>query len=322
MKYCLIGPYPPPLGGVSVYVYRFSKLLRSQGHKVVIVDLSEYSRLQKVMTLMRLALGPEMAVFYLNGLHFHVMLALVLRPFPGYVVFHDHSGRAIEDVYGIKRVILKLFLRRADECILVGEHLSRYYQEKSYKLPKKTRVQNAFLPPPLEDEPEIWSTYDETTRRFIENHNPLVIANAFQITFFQNVDLYGIDMCVELTAQLKKKHAKIGFLFALAEIGDQGYFRKLNQRIDDLDIRDNFHFLTGQKELWPLFKRANLMIRPTYVDGYGISVSEALHFGCSAVASDVCKRAEGTVLFKNRDSEDLLDKTERILNETPRQRVL
>ncbi len=164
MKYYLIGPYPPPLGGVSVYVYRFSKLLKSQGHSVVIIDLSKNSRLQKVLILLRLALTLESAVFYLNGLHFNAMFVLALRPFPGYVVFHDHSGRAIEDIHGIKRIVLKLFLRRVDECILVGEHLSQYYQENSYKLPRKTRVQNAFLPPPLEDEPEIWSTYDNTTR--------------------------------------------------------------------------------------------------------------------------------------------------------------
>jgi glycosyltransferase involved in cell wall biosynthesis len=313
MKYYLIGSYPPPLGGVSVYVYRFSKLLKSQGHSVVIIDLPKYGKLQKILLLLQLAVTPESAVFYLNGLNFYVMLVLILRPFPGQVVFHDHSGRAIEDVYGIRRIILKLFLRRADKCILVGEHLRQYYQEKSYKLPQKTFIQNAFLPPPLEDEPEIWNTYDETTRQFIENHSPLIVANAFQIIFYQNVDLYGIDMCVELTAQLKKNHPKIGFLFALAEIGDEEYLKKLNQRIDALGIRNNFHFLTGQKELWPLFKRASLMIRPTYVDGYGISVTEALYFGCPAIASDVCKRAEGTVIFKNRDSKDLMNKAERCL---------
>lgn len=318
MKYYLIGPYPPPLGGVSVYVYRFSKLLKSQGHRVIIIDLPKNGRLQKILILLRLALSLESAVFYLNGLHYYVMFMLTLRPFPGYVVFHDHSGRAIEDIHGIKRIILKLFLRRVDECILVGEHLNLYYQQNGYNLPKKTRIQNAFLPPPLEDEAEILSTYDETTQQFIENHKPLIIANAFQIAFYQNVDLYGIDLCVELTAQLKKNHPKIGFLFALAEIGDQEYFRKLNHRIEALGIRNNFHFLTGQKQLWPLFRRANLMIRPTYVDGYGISVTEALHFGCPAVASDVCKRAEGTVLFKNRNMEDLLNKAERSLNETSR----
>ena len=322
MKYYLIGKYPPPLGGVSVYVYRFSKLLKSQGQRVEVIDLSKYSRHRKILILLKLALSPERAIFYLNGLNFYVMLVLALRPFSGNIVFHDHSGRAVEDIHGIERTILKLFLRRANECILVGDHLKRYYQQKGYNLPPRTRVQNAFLPPPLEDEPKIWSTYDETTIKFMENHSPLILANAFQIIFYQGVDLYGIDMCLELTAQLKKKYPHIGFLFALAEIGDQKYFQELNQSIDDLDIRGNFHFVTGQKELWPLFKRADLMIRPTFVDGYGISVTEALYFGCPAVASDVCERAQGTVLFRNRDIKDLLGKVEKVLNETSWKRVL
>ena len=160
MKYYLFGPYPPPLGGVSVYVYRFSKLLESQGHRVEIVDLSRLTRLQKVYTLLRLTLSPHKAIFYLNGLYIYIMLALVLRPFPGISIFHDHSGRSVEDINGFRGIILKLFLGRVNELIFVGEHLKLYYQQQGYKLPPQTRIQNAFLPPPPEDEIEIQSTYD------------------------------------------------------------------------------------------------------------------------------------------------------------------
>ena len=60
-------------------------------------------------------------------------------------------------------------------------------------------------------------------------------------------------------------------------------------------------------------KKADLMIRPTCTDGYGISIAEALFFDCPAIASDVCPRPEGAVLFKNRDMDDFEQKTRELL---------
>ena len=76
---------------------------------------------------------------------------------------------------------------------------------------------------------------------------------------------------------------------------------------------DRFYFMTGQKEIWPLFKKTDLMIRPTYSDGYGISIAESLYFGCPAIASNVCLRPKGTILFKNRDLDDLATKAMLVL---------
>ena len=61
------------------------------------------------------------------------------------------------------------------------------------------------------------------------------------------------------------------------------------------------------------FKRTNLMLRPTYIDGYGVSIEEAIFFGSPAIASDVCERPKGTILFKNRNIDDLYSKIINIL---------
>lgn len=314
MKYYLIGPYPPPFGGVSVYEYRLSKLLSKQGHDVKIIDFYKYHVPKKILFLLFIIFNPEKAFFYINSIHISVMVALILRIFPGTILFFDHSGHEIESMPGIKRFIFSHFLGIVDECILVGEHLVKYYEVKGFKLPHNTHVQHSFLPPPEEDEHFIWKSYTDETCNFIKNHYPLIVANAFRISFYQGVDLYGIDMCTELVSKLKNKYPNIGLLFALAEVGNIEYFDIINTRIQEFGIRDNFYFLTGQKELWPIFKRAQLMIRPTFIDGFGISISEALYFGCSVVASDVCKRAEGTIIFKNRNIDDLLNKVESVLN--------
>ncbi len=72
--------------------------------------------------------------------------------------------------------------------------------------------------------------------------------------------------------------------------------------------------MTDQKQLWPLIKKADLFLRPTLSDSFGISIAEALLFDVPAVASDVCVRPKGTVLFKRGDKKDFFDKVLKALN--------
>jgi glycosyltransferase involved in cell wall biosynthesis len=265
--------------------------------------------------LIELVVYKGEAVFHLNEFDSLTMVALILRPFKGKVIFHSHSAHIIEYFPFLKRIIFRLFLKRVDECILVGAHLKQTYAKFDYILPENTVVQNAFLPPTEEDEPKILMTYDPETLHFIDSHKPLVIANAAKINLYKEIDLYGLDMSIQLITKLKIKYPDVGLLFALAEIGNSKYYNKIIQEVNKLDIQDNIHFMSGQKELWPLFKKANLMIRPTFVDGYGISIAEALYLGCPAIASDVCERPEGTLLFRNRDNDDLLEKVKKVLHD-------
>ena len=53
---------------------------------------------------------------------------------------------------------------------------------------------------------------------------------------------------------------------------------------------------------------ADLLLRPNRVDAYGVSVKEALDNDIDAIASDVCRRPKGTILFKNNSMDDLLYK--------------
>lgn len=319
MKYYLIGTLPPPLGGVSVFVYRFKALLEAQGQPVQVVDFGRHTRLQRGVQLLKFICDPRPAVFHLNNYDLYILLALALRPFAGRYEFHDHSGRMVRSFRGIRRWVFQRYLNRLERCTLVGEHIRGDYQAAGFRLPPNVQVQNAFLPPPPEDEARIWASYTPETLAFIASHRPLIVANAFQITFYQGVDLYGIDMCIELAAALKAEYPQAGLLFALAEVGDPAYFARLKQLIQEKGCAENFHFMTGQKELWPLFKKADLMLRPTFADGFGISVAEALHFGCPAIASDVCERAEGTILFQNRNQTDLHAKVRQVLQKTPAQ---
>ncbi len=302
MNILIIGPSSPPFGGVSVFINRYRRELSASGHLVEVLDKC---RLKLIRFYLSHLLIPfkKYDVISINVASFYVLMLLFLLGLSRKMQVIDHNWRQLEEWNVIKKRLFSIFIRQSREVILVGQHLRTYYQDHHVALPCATRVQNTFIPPPLEEEETIYHTYPAEVRRFVQQRAPLLIGNASSIMFYRGIDLYGLDMCVELVAALKPMYPNVGLVFALADICDHEYFEKIMQRIDELGIKENFCFMTGQKELWPLFRKADLSVRPTYSDGYGISVAESLFLGCATVASDVCERAEGTLVFPNRNQQ-------------------
>lgn len=152
----------------------------------------------------------------------------------------------------------------------------------------------------------IVASYPESLLQFLAQHTPVICGNAYKIVLDPlGRDLYGVDMAVELLRTLRRHAPRAGVVFAIAVDEQSEYSAALNKRIQDYGLTNHFYFFTGSRELWPLFGLVDVMVRPTTTDGYGISVAEALFVQTPAIASDVCQRPEGTVLFACRDQLDL-----------------
>lgn len=313
-KVLIVGSYPPPLGGVSVHIYRLHKMFKN----TEIFDLSQKSNFkgQSILKLSERLLKNDFDAVHLHSytLRFALLL-LIMRILKGFkIIVTIHNARLFEKTTRIKKYILRKSFNKIDALVLVGPHILESYKQQNIKLPETVIIEPAFLPPPLSEEDKILQTYPDELFTFIENHKPLITANAFQVVFYEDSDLYGLDMCIELTAKLKDDFPNVGFIFALANEHEKTeYLEEIRQRIKALGIENNFYFLTGQKELWPLFRKVNLMIRPTMTDGDALSIREAMYFGCPAVASDVCVRPEGTIVFKSRDIDDYTSKVKAVL---------
>ena len=312
-----IGPLPPPLGGISVYLYRLSKLEK----RSIFLDVKEFNNFFKNnLWLIKQTFNFSKKNFIC---HSHPLNIKLLLYFLSCLSIHDFSlvihGRLLIEQYNKANFFIKLLTRKMLKRAKFIQVVNNDYKIFINSLGIKNRnifVKNAFLPPPLEEESKIITTYDEELINFIQTKKPLIVANAYALDFHNNEDLYGLDMCIELIKLLKKDFPSVGFLFALAnEKINNYYFEKMKNKVKKLNLQENFYFIIGQKELWPLFKKVDLMIRPTCVDAYGISIAEALYFSCPAIASDVCIRPKGTILFKNRNLADLYEKCKQVLNE-------
>jgi len=319
-RVAVLGNYPPPLGGVSVHIARAMHKFVQQHNTVFHFDTSKRnSKLWYVCKLLIFLFTKRCDIVYyhtvdLNRRLFELSLLLHMKKRMGYqLVLVEHNCRYL---YAKSMAYKKAFnkcLQSIDALVLIGYSTWYSYLENNIIVPRCTTVESAFLPPDMATESAIIATYPATLAHFMAKHKLLVIVNAFQLSIIDGRDLYGIDLCVKALATLVHQYPTIGLLCVLAQQGDQKHFKQLQQEVKVHGLEQHVYFLIGQKELWPLLKRADLFVRPTLSDGESVSVQEALYFNIPVVASDASPRPAEVITFRSRDVMDFCCKISAVL---------
>lgn len=320
-KVAIIGPYPPPYGGISIHVQRMHYFLQGKNIKHIV-----YTKINNTTKdLINIGIRKKWLLKYFftvneNIIHFHSVdwrerVLMGLMGFFGKKVILSIHGISLNDQISqsgwLKKKILIWSLKNVNTIITINPKIKRFVISLGVK-PEKVEFRHPFIPPIIKEKDvkeiprKIWD--------FINTHKPIILANASKITFYKDTDLYGIDMCIDLCSNLKNIYPRIGFVFCIPDIGDYKYFKKLNQKIKKKKLENNFIFQTKPCQMYPVIMRSDLFVRPTNTDGYGISIAEAIYLGTPAIASNVCKRPEGTILFKNRDIKDFTLKVKDLLS--------
>jgi glycosyltransferase involved in cell wall biosynthesis len=318
VKIAVLGPCPPPLGGVSVHIQRVIDVLRRQKNQVYHFDTTvEYRYRYFPYYLARLAYWlfehrPHVVHYhtlYLSNNLAEIKLLVRLKKILGYTLtFVEHDCRHMYERSVRFKNTYNCILQSVDHLVLIGSLTYKSYKDAQFMLPQSTSVEAAFLPPNEKTESCILATYPTSLHAFVYNHSPLILGNAFQLSHVQGRDLYGVDLCLQMLAEIVLDYPRVGFILALAQIGDVHYFRQLCFFAHKMHIADKIYILSNQKELWPLMKKVDLFVRPTRSDGASVSVQEALYFGVPAVVSDVCVRPARAILFENQNVKDFITK--------------
>lgn len=302
----MIGPFPPPLGGVSVHIKRVMHKLVQQRNSVHCFDNSAYYNKYTPLLYPFLLLGciirrrPALIVYH--TIYFRLSLIeltalTILRYLLAYrIMLIEHDCRHLYNRSPRWIHFFTLLLRHCHTIIFIGNRTYESY--KAHHIPlTHCAIEEAFLPPTVADEESILMSYPPQLFSFLQTHTPIISANAFQIVMLNGKDLYGLDISIELLKQLKTIYPHVGLVIGLATIGNQAYYNVLQEQIARYALQDTIFFLHDQKELWPIIKRSDLFLRPTQSDGASVSISEALYFNVPVIASDVCTRPPGTLLF-------------------------
>lgn len=304
MRIDLLGPLPPPYGGVSVHLERLAARLRAAGHAVHAI--APQGPNEKLWTAYwRIARKSRGDVLHCHVAGWAHLLAIGALAALGRRVVLTIHGQSLEDSFDKggagTRWALRFGLQRLAGVIAVNERIRRCVVERGGVAPERVHAIPAFLPPDratlLAEKP------DAAVEAFLAAHEPVIAANAFSLEHYDGVALYGADLLAPLLLALRERHPRAGAVLFLAtcEGDDVARLARLRDEARAAGVERDLLIVTGSRPFGPTLVRADVLVRPTATDGDAVSVREALWLGVPVVASDCVPRPQGTIVVATRD---------------------
>lgn len=328
MKITIIGPYPPPYdGGISIHTKRFRDYLVERGiHTSVYNESKAYKNISDNIYTIESYRKFVFKMLFLNSdiFHFHtidIKVRIILglyKVFGKKIVLTIHGESVFKQITNSNIIIRKLLLislNHIDKIICVNEKIINDLIHFGINRDKLACIPAYCDPIETEDD---FAKIDKKVWNFVNNSNFLICANG-SIRFYNNEDLYGFDLLIELIYKLKQIGRDMKLIIALLSVAEQNanedkYYNELKERIKKQSLEDNiFIFEVNDTEFYPIMKKSQLFIRPTNTDGDAVSIREALYYKIPSIASNVTKRPEGTILFQTRNIEDLFNKVDYVI---------
>ena len=317
-KIYIFGTFPSPIGGTSIHVYRLFKYMKKY-FSVTGVDTygkaNKYAEnIESVGNYKKFILKFMMNTnFDLLHSHTHswnerLILSIICKFKFKKVIFTFHSLRERpESCNYLSFYKIKLIDMLTDAFICPNDDIKILLLNMGLTESKVHTIPTLLLP-----EKVSLSDIDSRVDEFIGDKDILITANASNNNLYKGVDLYGLDLFIELCDKFKHVDG-LKFLYCLTKVTDEANYQKNLNKITSLGLGDRLKIIQDEVDFSSILLRADVFIRPTCYDSYGISVGEAVHLKVPTLASDVCKRTEGAVTFQSRDSNDLSVKFRNII---------
>lgn len=298
----IVGSYPPPFGGISIHIFRLAHILDedkiayriynhgfSTGINVVSTGKSIFWYF-KYLVQRKAPLIHFHQFFTFHYLYYFLISYLTKSK----IIITVHEEKMLYQNPLIRSIIL--FLLKHTRCYLlisVSKKLSTYWD--------KENINNLWLPayiPPLSKEYIKLSSDDR--RAFF-------MFSVWKLEPSIGEKIYNIDLAFKLLHSVQHQY-KMLFLIGSKQESSAEYLRTL---INQYELQDSV-FVYYEKQLVDYLPNCKFILRTNNEDGYGVSLQEALDLNVPAIATDVCERPKGTIIFKKGDIDDLLSKVSNI----------
>ncbi len=301
-KILLIGPVPPPSGGVSVHVARLaSKLNLSEDFECAVFNVGRlhfYDQKNQRRNLL-------FALFYFSStkiVHLHIshprkyFIAKIAKLLGKKIVYTQHN---IRDYYTRATLILH---KIADAAIIVSKIPNLVHDNKTKLIPAYIPADSVL---PLNNRIIDQLSKFETKIVAISTHpkiGPVKIGGK---------DLYGFDLLLEAYLNFHRP----GQLLVLVDSNGvmKSEYQEKVERINRKGLP--VIYLTEEVDFTALLPFTSIYVRPTRSDGDSLAIREALNFGVGVLASDCVERPEGVVLFKDGDITSLAEKMDFLISQ-------
>lgn len=300
----IIGPYPPPYGGVSVHIQRIARLL--QIHNIPYVVFDQYyteDRLNNVYPTMKKISWWFCFLFCKSPklVHFHQFSFFIF--IYAFIYSRFHSTKIYISIHNedlLNHSILKrwfsIFLMRftANVSIIVVSqklfsHLNEYDKISIHYIP-------AYVPPVV--------TSPKSLADKINSYKMVFFFNAWRLNE-QESNVYGFDLLLKLALE----YNDIIFFCFVGDIKSGDFVTKKSAYFNVTNIKS----IVGEN-LVDYMHEADLFLRLNREDAYGVSIKESLDLGVPVIASNVCLRPSGTVLFETGSFESLNEQIKKFID--------
>jgi glycosyltransferase involved in cell wall biosynthesis len=314
----LLGPVPPPFGGISVHLSRLIPLLEKAGFSVAVLNHFRSTDAPHVLGALKknpLNYYRLPRRFRPRILHYHhsrwphlIAVALGKRGSSARYIVTLHAGDVQKHFPQlISRVpfvasLTRWALQRFDVVVVVDPTVASAIRE--HLDGRRVELLPAFLEA---DRPEI-EVYDSAIDAFV-SAGPLLVVAAYSIQFRPDgAELYGVDTAVEAFVKLAPEEKDLRLAVFLARRPARRRARRhlasVERQLERAGVRERVLIVFG-RALIPALRANATFLRPTRADGDAVSIREAISAGVPVVASDVVERPAGVLTFPVGDSDEL-----------------
>lgn len=320
----LVGGYPPPVGGVTIHIKRLFELCESQNLKCKVLnhlgegkDPSQANivediiylkgnKLKKFFKLLNLLISLNYTIVHFHTSKFDTLLPglpfFILAARNKKKILTIHSGKFISK-FSQKwylRVIIKYLLDRFDYIIPVNQEQKGYLNRNLSLYHQVYDVIPTFIFIRNSQSLKFDEDVQQKLKSFKKRYTILILTTGM---FFPH---YGYDLLIKMIEDLSINY-NIGLIMCLYGGHDKHYRHDLFKKIKSKKFILYFNELADSQFI-SVLKNVDIYIRPTFVDSVGVVVAEALHYQIPVIASNVCPRPVGTILFRTGDINDLKNK--------------
>ena len=310
MKTLLVGPYPPPHGGISVHVSGLEKRSLAAGVPVKVLN-SNNANAKLVSRIVGHSLRGWTVHCHTNG---HNLKSWLLAGICGTAgktgagaILTLHSGMVpawLKAASPKHRLLARLVCRTYARIICVSAAIRDALAALGVP-PGKLEMAEAYLgvaATGAAPEPQVLN--------WMKAHSPLLST----AVFFRPE--YGFEGLLSALSKLRRQNPLIGCLV----MGDGEHRAEAEQTIRAAGLERSV-LLMGDVEhdvCVTLISRSDVFVRPTLEDGDSVSVREAVGLGVPVVASAVGTRPAAAILFPRGDASAMAQSIETALRSTGR----
>jgi len=317
----ILGPIPPPYGGVSVYVDRIRKRLRNNGIRIWSYP---YKSDQQANTTFfhhrRLGIVPLVfqdgyATRVLDASHFHLehpnfllvpVWLLLIRFFRIEwikMIFDGTLPSRYQQFNKTQRFLFRLATHRVKEFVVVHEDLAHWLREEIKVAQPVTTIPCLIAPPPEMQTRPLSVQLKNALTQYFRAEKRICSIGAF-------VPTYGFKDVAQAVDGLR---TETGLELSLLLVAG-GFAQNRRYRDEVLAGRDWITVLEDlpNDDVFPILKSSDVFVRGNVEEGYGISRVEAIWSGVPVVATNVGE-TRGMLTYEFGDIQSLTAQLRRAL---------